>query len=374
MDEIFGREPNYTLSCGLGCKIAVPKNVELFDRRTVSVLGTILAFVGLLSLLWAARRPVIVFIFAILFAHVLKPLVASIEKWLGTSRSRAVAITYVAIIAALVIFGMTVGPHIVQQGRVLEQTLPDLLGNVKSGDIAWQLGAKQGWSFETQARIQQWLVLHQDDIARYSYDVMAHLKDAVSNITWILLMPIVAIFFLTDRSTMSGSALKLIRSAQHRRLFERVLDDVDTMLAKYVRGQLLLSFFAFIAYGAFLLIARLQYAFVIAAVAGVLEFIPIAGPLITLGVLVVIAFLTGYSPWPALAAFWLIWRLIQDYVNAPRVMGKGLDLPPLLVIFAVLAGGEVAGIPGILLSVPAVAALRILWLNWIRRPPVRNAA
>ena len=346
----------------------------LFDRRTVSVLATILAFSGLLSLLWVARRPVVAFIFAIFFAQLLKPFVARIESWLGTSRSKAVAIAYGAILAALVIFGVTVAPHIVQQGHVLGDALPDLLGNVKSGNIAWQLGGQRGWSFETQARIQQWLVLHQDNIARYTNDVTAHLQDAASNVTWIVLVPIVAIFFLKDRSALSGSALKLIRSAQHRRLFERVFDDLDTMLAKYIRGQLLLSFFAFIAYGAFLLIARLQYAFVIAAVAAVLEFIPIAGPLITLGMLVVIAFLTGYSPWLALVVFWLIWRLIQDYVNAPRVMGKGLDLHPLLVIFAVLVGGEVGGILGILLSVPAVAALRILWLNWIRRPAVRHAA
>ena len=345
-----------------------------FDRRTVSVLATILAFAGLVLLLWVARRPVLVFIFAIFFAHLLEPLVASIEKWLATSRSKAVAITYGAILAALVIFGMTVGPHIVQQGRVLEETLPELLDKVKSGNIAWQLGGQRGWSFQTQAWIQQWLVQHQDGIARYPDVVTAHLKDAVSNITWIVLVPIVAIFFLKDSSTLSDSALKLIRSAQHRRLFRRVLDDLDTMLAKYVRVQLLLSLFAFIAYGAFLLIARLQYAFVIAAVAGVLEFIPIAGPLIALAMLVVIAFLTGYSPWPALVVFWLVWRLIQDYVNAPRVMGKGLDLHPLLVIFAVLVGGEVAGIPGILLSVPTVAALRILWLHWTRRPAVRNAA
>src|SRR5205807_409471 len=136
------------------------------------------------------------------------------------------------------------------------------------------------------------------------------------------------------RSKLSDSALKLIRSTQHRKLFERVLDDLDTMLAQYVRGQLLLSFFAFVAYGAFLLIARLEYAFVVAAVAGILEFIPIAGPLIALGILLGIAFLTGYPHWLALAAFWLVWRFVQDYFNAPRVMGHGLDLHPLLVIFA----------------------------------------
>jgi predicted PurR-regulated permease PerM len=151
------------------------------------------------------------------------------------------------------------------------------------------------------------------------------------------------------------------------------MDDLDTMLAEYVRAQLL-SLFAFIAYGAFLLIVRLPYAFAVAAIGGVLEFIPFVGPLLTLGTLVAIAFLTGYPHWIPLVAFWLIWRVIQDNVNVPRVMSEGLDLPPLLAIFAILVGGEVAGVLGIFLSIPTVAAVRILWINWTQRVSVRRAA
>ncbi|PYS25101.1 MAG: hypothetical protein DMG11_23575 [Acidobacteria bacterium] len=75
-----------------------------------------------------------------------------------------------------------------------------------------------------------------------------------------------------------------------------------------------------------------------------------------------------------LFGFWLVWRGVQDYVNTPYVMGEGLDLHPLLAIFAILVGGEVAGVTGIYLSIPVVAALRILWLNWTRRPSTRKAA
>jgi predicted PurR-regulated permease PerM len=132
--------------------------------------------------------------------------------------------------------------------------------------------------------------------------------------------------------------------------------------------------FAAVAYGVFLLIMRFPYAMAIGAIAGVLEFIPFVGPLLTLGMLVGIAFLSGYSHWIVIIGFWLVWRGVQDYINAPRVMGKGLDLHALAVIFAVLVGGEVAGVIGIFLSIPTVAALRILWLNWNRRTPTRKAA
>jgi predicted PurR-regulated permease PerM len=59
--------------------------------------------------------------------------------------------------------------------------------------------------------------------------------------------------------------------------------------------------------------------------------------------------------------FLAVWRLLQDYVNAPRIMGESLEISPVVQILAVLSGGEMAGVVGALVSVPAVATLRILW-------------
>lgn len=340
------------------------------DRRTISVLLTILVFAAILGVAWLARRPVIAFILAIFFAHLLEPVVARFEIWLHLSRGKAVAVTYIAIVAGLVMFGMTVGPRIIHQG----ERLPELLEKVKSGSIAWQVGSQQGWSRVTEARIQDWLATHQSDIQRYALKVTTRIGELASNLAWILLVPVLAVFFLKDRSRLSSSVVELISTSHHRKFLERLLSDLDSMLAQFVRAQLLLGFFAFVAYGVFLLIARVPYAFAIAAIAGVLELIPFAGSLIGLGVLLGIAFLTGYSHWIALVVFWGVWRVIQDYVNSPRVMGEGLDLHPLLSIFAVLVGGEVGGVIGIFLSIPAVAALRIVWINWTHRSLTRKAA
>ena len=59
----------------------------------------------------------------------------------------------------------------------------------------------------------------------------------------------------------------------------------------------------------------------------------------------------------------MIWRLVQDYVNSPHIMGDNLDLQPLTVVFALMVGGQVGGIAGVYLSVPTVAVLRIVWLE-----------
>src|SRR5207253_1695104 len=107
---------------------------------------------------WAARRPVIALILAIFFAHLLEPVITRFEGWLRLTRGKAVAVTYLALLLGLIVFGFTVGPRIVQQGRRLQETLPDLLARVRSGNIAWQLGGQQGWSYPTEMRVQRWLL------------------------------------------------------------------------------------------------------------------------------------------------------------------------------------------------------------------------
>jgi len=340
------------------------------DRRTISVLLTILVVAGVLSLVWLARRPVITFIFAIFFADLLEPIVERFQGWLHLSRGKSVAVTYLVIVAGLLIFGLTVGPRIIHQAT----RLPGLFENVKSGQIAWQVGRQQGWSSATEDRIHNWLAAHQSDVERYAQGVTRHLSQLASNLAWILLVPILAIFFLKDRSKLRASVVGSLSASANRRFLENVLTDLDTMLAQYIWAQLLLAFFAFVAYGIFLLVLRLPYALAVGAIAGVLEFIPIAGPLFALALIMGTAFLTGYEHWVWLAAFWVVWRGVQDYAIYPRVMSKDLDIHPLLAIFAVLVGGEVGGVLGIFLSIPAVAALRILWINWTRGGLARKVA
>ena len=62
--------------------------------------------------------------------------------------------------------------------------------------------------------------------------------------------------------------------------------------------------------------------------------------------------------------FLIAWRLIQDYVSSPRIMGDSMELHPLAAIFGVMAGGEIAGILGIYLSIPVMASLRIVFRRW----------
>jgi predicted PurR-regulated permease PerM len=133
------------------------------------------------------------------------------------------------------------------------------------------------------------------------------------------------------------------------------------MLARFIRAQLTFASLGLFAYTAFLAIAGFPYAFAVGAIAGLLEFIPFAGPMISFALIMAVAVLMGYSHWLIVRVFLIVWRGIQYYVTSPYLMGRGMKIHPLAVICGVLAGG-IGGVMGMFLAVPVLAGARVLWL------------
>jgi predicted PurR-regulated permease PerM len=109
---------------------------------------------------------------------------------------------------------------------------------------------------------------------------------------------------------------------------------------------------------------KVPFALMLASIGGILEFIPVVGPLLATVLITGVALLTGFTHWAVVLVFLLAWRVLQDYVVSPRVMGKTMEMHPLTSIFGVLAGGEIAGVLGVYLSIPVMASLRIVWRRW----------
>src|SRR5260370_1837352 len=119
---------------------------------------------------------------------------------------------------------------------------------------------------------------------------------------------------------------------------------------------------AFTVYSIFFSILAIPYGILLAAVACLLEFIPMIGPL-TASVLILIVAGVAQSHVLAILIFLVAYRMFQDYILSPHLMGQGVQLHPLLVLFGVFAGAEVAGIAGTFISVPVLALARIIYLR-----------
>jgi predicted PurR-regulated permease PerM len=257
-----------------------------------------------------------------------------------------------------------VGPKVTREGARLGQSLPDLLTRLRSGDLTEKLGKEHGWSSATSVFVQSFLNNHSDDITQLAQRVGLRVADVAKQAWLFFVVPLLSIFFLKDGRAFSDFLLAAIQSRPQREFLENVLNDLNQMLAHFIRAQLTLAALTLVMYSVFLAIMRVPYALVLGTLGGVLEFIPVVGPLAAALVIVSVALLLSYKHWLILVVFLGSWRLIQDYVSSPRIMGESMELHPLAAIFGVMAGGEVAGILGIYLSIPVMASLRIVLRRW----------
>ena len=334
----------------------------LADARTARVLITVLLFALGLGFLYAARQTLVAFLFAIFFAYLMSPLVSHLERLLH-GRNRAIAVIYVLLLGLVVLFFVSTGPRIARESARLSQSLPALSG-LSSGQIAEQLGQEHGWNGRLVDLARDYLAGHSDQITKLAQDIGLRVADVAKQAWLLVIVPLLSIFFLKDGTTFSQILLDLVQSRPQRELLQGVLSDLNQMLAHFIRAQLILAALTLVVYSSVLGLMGMNYALVLGTLGGLLEFIPVVGPMVAGLVIVVVALLTGYKHWLALVIFLGCWRMIQDYVTSPRIMGKSMELHPLAAIFGVMAGGEVAGILGIFLSIPVMAGLRILFRRW----------
>ena len=344
--------------------------MTILDSRTSRVLITALLFALGLGLLYAARRTLILFLFAIFFAYLINPAVTRLEK-LVRSRGWAISVIYLLLLIALAVFGFLVGPRIARQSSRLASSLPGLMDKASTGQLSGQIGqiaerigSEHGWSEATQKRIQDFLVSRRDTFSALAQRIGVRVAEAAQELWVLFLVPILAIFFLRDGGNFHEVLVALVQSRSQREFLQDVFQDLNQMLAQFIRAQLTLAALSALTYTSILGLMRVPYALMLGTAGGALEFIPLAGPLIAGVSMMIVAVLSGYQHYALLLMFLVIWRLVQDYVISPRIMGSSVELHPLAALFGILAGGEIAGILGVYLSIPVMASLRIVWRRW----------
>ena len=338
--------------------------MRLLDKRTAQALLTALLFGLVLLFIYAAWRIIIAFLFSIFFANLLEAPVARLEKLLRGSRNLAIAIVYVVFLGAVTLLLALAAPPVVQETQQLMQQSSQLEKNVSISHITQQVGAQHGWSKETTDRIESFIVSYRGEIIGATQRFVLGAARTLQNMWWLLLVPILAIFFLKDGRKFGDMIIGSVKDQRNQQIVADAVGRMNSMLGDFLRAQLMLSALAMVVITFVTWAMGVRYAVAVGPAAGALEFIPVVGPFLGIVAVMGVAFLVGYNHLLWLLLFLLVWRGIQDYVTSPRIMGDKLELHPLAVLFGVLAGGEVGGVIGVFLSIPILATLRILWHTW----------
>lgn len=306
-------------------------------------------------------------ILSVFFAYLIDPLVKlirrpfkqwGIEKWMP--RSFAIVISYVIVFAVLGIAIANIAPRVGEQAKEFGANLPAYGTSLR--ERANDLNRR----FD-RLRVPDEV---QAELNKKAADLGSSVTAAVGNfvlisvtyLPWFLLVPILAFFFLKDVNHFRLMVLRVFPVGRWRLRAEAVMADVNTTLAAYTRAQIIscLIIAAICTLGFYLL--GLKYALLLGILAGIFEFIPLLGP-VTIGLIVTATAAASDDPWKAVyvAIFLIVLRIIHDYVTYPRIVRGGIHLHPLAIILSVLAGEQVAGIPGVFLSIPIVAVATVIY-------------
>jgi len=333
--------------------------MRIFDPGTLRVAWTLLALAGMLTLIYRLRTVLLLLVFSVVFAYLIFPLVKLAERGLSVARRRplAIALVYLVLVAVLSTLAALVGPRLGRELAALGEKVPEMSAQLQSGRILGNIFPNWGGAEVLDDLVRS----HLPQVVDYAQYTLRSALAWLSAAWVVILIPIFAFFFLRDAERIAGAVTGLVDDPGRRQLSVTIALDLHSVLGEYIRALILLCSLTFTVWSALFLLAGVPYALVLAALGGALEFLPVLGPLVAGVIVIAVVFFGGFShPW-FLALFVLGWRLTQDYVSSPLIMGRGVELHPGLVIFGVLAGGEVAGPAGMFLSVPVLAGLRVVW-------------
>lgn len=321
------------------------------------------------ALFWLARPVLGPFVIAGVLAYAFSPLVTRVQRRTGARRVLIVAVGYVLLVMLLVIAGVLLAQPIGRELDALSSSgantiavaLRQLLG-ADTVDIAGQHVQVAAIAAEVQSRVTGILASPGDAV-----HVAAQVGDMALQ---GLLALIVAFYFLVDGAGMRDTVLRLLPEEHQARAFDLV-DRVHDVLAKWLRGQLLLiALVATVVYIVLGPLLHLPYALVIGMVTGLLEIIPLLGPLVAAVVGATDAFAHGGTTTAlVVVTFYFVLRQVEDQIVMPVVIGRAVHLHPVVTIFAVLVGLSIGGVLGGLLGVPAAAAINVLFRELYPQAP-----
>lgn len=330
------------------------------DERALRIAWTVFLFALLILLLYHLRETLLIFAGAIFLAYMLAPIVSLIEQFLPKRRTLALTIVYCMLIGLLVLLGFKLVPIAVGQATSLLNHLPGL---ISGGGIAklklpnWLEPLRQ----QVIAVMDEAATSLQSKAVPFLRQASSTIISGIGNLLPIILIPILAFFFLKDARSIRDSLLSTADDGHDKAALSDILQDIHRVLRSYMRTLVLLALAAFAAWSIFLSAMRYPYEMLLAGIAAILEFLPVVGPVCALLIMCLVVVVTGSGGLLWIVIFWAAFRLVQDYVINPYLMSAGVEMHPLLILFGVLAGEKIGGIAGMFFSVPTMAILRVIY-------------
>ena len=324
-------------------------------------LALALAF---LWLAWMFARPLALLVAAVILANAVEPVVDYLMRWMR--RTFAIATLAITLFVAIAIVGAIVVPNVRSQVQEVARNLPTLIERGQQLAQQW-LPVTGGLG---QALLQPSGSEGGGESGSGGSSVTSLPLAIASSAFEVVLVVFLSLYWLAALPALRAFFISLIPSdrAEESR---SVLEEIGQTMGGYVRGVLIeATLIATIVFFG-LWIIGVQYPLALAILAGIGEFMPYVGPIMAAAPAVLLALLESPTQALIVLGFYVVLQLLEGYLLFPLVVGNQSEIPPLLIIVGLLAGGAVGGILGALVAIPLAGALRILVLRVVA-PAIRR--
>lgn len=367
-----------------------PPNESPPWSRSTKVIVTVAA---ILLVLWVAYRfqsLITQIVVAGILAYILNPIIKMIDARTRFKRSTGILIVYLVLATAVIGSFVAIGFAAFEQISNLIEQVPTLIENMTTyiEELTTRPEPIAIGPFTLDETLVNWqmvqnqlLGLVEPTVSRGGQLVTNLATATVRTLGNMLFIFVISIYFAIEIPQVSDHIGNLAQQPGYRKDAERIMREFGRIWSAYLRGQVILGVVIFIVVWLGLALLGVQNALALGLLSGLLEFIPVLGPVIGAGAAVIVAFfqpdtIFELANWQYAGIVLIYMTIVQQIENnllVPRIVGDSLELHPLIVIIGVFMGGTLAGILGAILAAPVVATLKLLgiyaWRKMFDLPP-----
>lgn len=323
-------------------------------------------FAGLFNFLKSVLMP---FIIAMIISYILNPVVNLLNER-RVPRTIAILLIYSIFILTITVVVMNLIPMFITQLSELNEHLPEF--TMRAQSMMHGLNQSSLLPESVRTGINEAVLRAEKQLADWISEFIGRIGATLNVVFMAFIIPFLAFYILKDFQLIEKTVLTFV-PVKHRKRTIRLVTDIDKALGNYIRGQfivcLVIGIFAYIGYW----LIGIPYPLLLAALVGIFNIIPYVGPFFGAAPALIVA--STVSLKMVMLAFLvnLICQSLENSVVSPQVVGRSLHLHPLMIIFAVIVGGHIGGVFGLILAVPLFAAGKVIihhiWLYYHNRKP-----
>jgi predicted PurR-regulated permease PerM len=340
---------------------------ELRPRWSPSTkLTVLLLLLGLgIFLLYHFRAAITPLILALLLAYILAPIVTWMQNRLRLRRGLATLLAYLALLVILIGVPLVVVPALSDDTAGLNMKIQRFVKEIEA--LIGNQVSLAGYTIDPKATFESTLGSLQGLVQPVFSQGLRFVVEAISSLVWVVFIIVIS-FYLVKDSAKLNQWLEGLAPPAFREDFICLRAEIDLIWRAFLLGQITLALVVAVLFTITGLILGLPYATAMGALAGLLEFLPSLGHGIWMTIAVLLALLSGstWLPIPNWAFALLVAGLHLFYQQfdlnylIPRIVGRRVQLPPLVIILGIVTGALVAGVLGVVLAAPTIASARVL--------------